>query len=178
MPGNHHPRAEALKASHARLATGTPARDAGGCPGLTGRRARAPRSWLQPASAPTTHELFPGSAIAARTAGSQRHLYCPRGPGQEASHGERPRKREGCAGAPRCEGGARGRFPRSLGHSPLPELPLSGRAACPAHHVGPSPSWFRAPPGGPVEHCGKASSQRAAGPPASSPPRADLWRRG
>lgn len=65
VTGSHHPRAEALKASHARLATVTPARDAGGCPGLAGRRARAPRSWLHPASAPTTHELFPGSAIAA-----------------------------------------------------------------------------------------------------------------
>lgn len=41
MTGSHHPRAEALKASRARLATVTLARDAGGCPGLAGRRARA-----------------------------------------------------------------------------------------------------------------------------------------
>lgn len=119
MTGSHHPRAEALKASHARLATVTPARDAGGCPGLAGRRARAPRSWLHPASAPTTHELFPGSAIAAWTASSQRHLYCPRGPSREDHHGERPRKREGCAGAQSCER-QRGRGERKVSQKPRP----------------------------------------------------------
>lgn len=50
---------EALKASHARMAPVMCAPDVGGCPGL--------------ASAPTAHELSPGSA----TAISQNHLHCP-----------------------------------------------------------------------------------------------------
>lgn len=81
--------------------------------------AGAPHSWLHTASAPTTHELFPGSATAARTAGSQRHLYCPRGPGREAHHGERPGTRAGCAGAQRS-GRQRGRGERKVSQKPWP----------------------------------------------------------